>query len=121
MTNPAELAERYIALWNETNAEVRKSLLAKQWTEDATYVDPMMAGSGADEIDGLIGGVQTRFPSFSFKLIGKPDGYGEHVRFSWALGPGDYVDAPIEGTDFVVVKDGRIQSVSGFLDRVPPM
>ena len=24
MTNPADIAERYIALWNETDAEVRR-------------------------------------------------------------------------------------------------
>lgn len=121
MTNAAEIADRYIALWNEKDGGVRQSLLAKHWAKDATYVDPMMAGAGTAEIDGLIDGVQTRFPSFSFKLVGKPDGYADHVRFSWALGPGDFVDAPIEGTDFVVIKDGRIQSVSGFLDRIPPM
>jgi hypothetical protein len=120
MTNAADVADRYIALWNETNAEVRKLLLAKHWADDATYVDPMMAGKGTAEIDGLIGGVRTRFPDFAFRLISKPDGYGDHVRFSWALGPEDD-DAPIEGTDFVVIRGGRIQSVSGFLDRVPPM
>ncbi len=26
---------------------------------------------------------------------------------------------PIKGTDFAVLKDGRIQSVTGFLDQVP--
>src|SRR3954466_4627576 len=57
MTNAADVADRYIALWNETNAEVRKLLLAKHWAHDATYVDPMMSGKGTAEIDGLIGGV----------------------------------------------------------------
>jgi hypothetical protein len=120
MTNAAEIADRYIALWNEKDGAVRQSLLAKHWAADATYVDPMMAGNGPKEIDALIGGVHTRFPAFSFRLISKPDGYGDQVRFSWGLGPEDD-DSPIEGTDFVVIKDGRIQSVSGFLDRVPPM
>jgi hypothetical protein len=121
MTNAVAVAERYIALWNEPDPEVRKALLAQDWADDATYADPMMAGRGAAEIDALIDGVRSRFPSFSFKLVGKPDGHGDHVRFRWTLGPGDYVDAPIEGTDFVTLQDGRISSVSGFLDRVPPM
>src|SRR3569623_1413521 len=120
MINAVEIADRYIALWNEKDAGVRQSLLAKHWAGDATYDDPMMAGTGIKEIDALIGGVHTRFPAFSFRLIRKPDGYGDQVRFSWGLGPEDD-DSPIEGTDFVVSKDGRIQSVSGFLDRVPPM
>jgi hypothetical protein len=120
MTDAKQIAERYIVLWNEPDAAVRQQLFAQDWTPTATYVDPMMAGTGPADIDALFGGVHQRFPNFSFKLIGKPDGHGENIRFSWSLGPGDYVDAPIEGTDFAVVKDGRIAAVTGFLDRVPP-
>ena len=121
MTEPKQIAERYIALWNEPDAAVRQQLLAQDWAHGASYVDPMMAGKGAAEIDALIGGVHKQFPNFSFKLIGKPDGHGDNIRFSWSLGPGDFVDAPIEGTDFAVVKDGRIAAVTGFLDKVPAM
>jgi hypothetical protein len=122
MTDPKHIAERYIALWNEPDPAVRRALLAQDWTDTATYVDPQARVRGIAEIDALIGGVQQRFPNFSFRLIRKPDGHGENVRFSWSLGPGDYVDAPIEGTDFAVLEeDGRIVAVTGFLDRVPPM
>jgi len=121
MTDAKLVADRYIALWNESDPAARQKLLAENWTADATYVDPLMAGSGTAEIDGLIAGVQQRFPNFRFNLIGTPDGYGDKVRFSWSLGPGDYVDAPIEGTDFAIVRDGRIHAVTGFLDKVPPM
>ncbi len=64
-----------------------------------------MKGDGRDGIDALIAGVQQRFPDFKFTLIGEPNGYGEHVRFSWGLGP-DGVDSPIKGTDFAVL-EGR--------------
>ena len=121
MTDAKQIAERYIALWNEADPSVRKQLLAQDWADDATYVDPLMAGRGTAEIDGLIDGVRQRFPNFSFRLIGKPDGHGEHVRFSWCLGPGDFVDAPIEGTDIALVRDGRIEAVTGFLAQVPAM
>jgi hypothetical protein len=121
MTDPKNVAERYIALWNEADPAVRRQLLARDWAEGATYVDPMMSGKGAAEIEGLIAGARQQFPDYSFRLIGKPDGHGEHVRFSWSLGPGDFVDAPIEGTDVALVRDGRIQAITGFLDKVPPM
>ena len=48
----------------------------------------------------------------------KPNGFGDHVRFSWGLGP-DGGDSPIKGTDFAVLSDGRIRSITGFLDQVP--
>jgi hypothetical protein len=118
MTNPADIAETYIAAWNETDAAARKAMIVDTWTGDATYVDPMAAVEGHAGVDALIAGVQERFPGFRFALIGEPDGHGEHVRFSWGLGP-DGADAPIKGTDYVRVEDGRLKSVTGFLDQVP--
>jgi hypothetical protein len=72
-----------------------------------------MNGDGLDGVDALIVGVQQRFPDFRFKLIGEPNGYGDHIRFSWGLGP-DGVDSPVKGTDFAVLKEGRIRSIIGF-------
>jgi hypothetical protein len=118
MTDPTTIARRYIDLWNERAQNRRRELLSENWTADACYVDPLMNGDGHDGVDALIAGVQQRFPDFKFKLIGEPNGYGDHVRFSWGLGP-DGVDSPIKGTDFAVLKDGRIKSITGFLDQVP--
>lgn len=118
MTDAETVATRYIELWNETAADRRRSILASNWTSDATYVDPLMSGEGHAGIDALIAGVQQRFPDFQFALIGQPNGYGDNVRFSWGLGPKG-VDSPIKGTDFATVQNGKIRSVTGFLDQVP--
>lgn len=118
MTNPFDIAETYIAAWNETDAAARRAMIADTWTADATYIDPLAAVAGHEGVDGLIAGVQERFPDFRFALIGEPDGHGEHVRFSWGLGP-DGAEAPIKGTDYVRVEGGRLKSVTGFLDQVP--
>lgn len=83
MTDAAQIAQRYIDSWNETDATRRADLLTALWTEDARYVDPMMAGEGRAQIDALIAGVHQQFPGLRFALAGKPDGYGAHVRFSW--------------------------------------
>ena len=116
--NAHTVAVRYIELWNEKAPNRRRDLLAANWAGDATYVDPLMRSDGHDGIDAMIAGVQQRFPDFSFTLIGKPNGHGEHIRFSWGLGPKG-VDSPIKGTDFAVLSDGRIRSITGFLDQVP--
>jgi hypothetical protein len=112
------VASRYIDLWNEKTANGRREILAANWANDARYVDPLMRSDGHDGIDAMIAGVQQRFPDFTFTLLGRPNGHGEYVRFSWGLGPVG-VDSPIKGTDFAVVRDGRIQSITGFLDQVP--
>jgi SnoaL-like protein len=118
MTDATKIARRYIEVWNEKVPGRRREMLSQDWTADARYVDPLMSGDGTDGIDALISGVQQRFPDFRFTLIGEPNGFGDHVRFSWGLGP-DGADSPIKGTDFAVLKDGRIQSITGFLDQVP--
>jgi hypothetical protein len=49
---------------------------------------------------------------------GAPEGHGEFVLFSWRLGPAG-AEASIEGSDVVVIADGRIARVIGFLDKIP--
>ena len=96
----------------------RARLLAETFTDDARYVDPLMSGRGAAQIDGLIGAVHARFPGFRFAVVGAPNGHGDHVRFSWSLGPAG-AEPPIQGSDVVELRDGKIANVIGFLDRVP--
>jgi SnoaL-like domain len=119
MTDAQSIAQRYIDLWNERDSAKRLEILKANWTNDARYTDPLASVRGPAEISALIGGVQQRFPDFSFALTGRVDGFGDNVRFSWGLGPKGAADAPIKGTDFASIKDGRIESVTGFLDQVP--
>jgi hypothetical protein len=117
-TEAARVAEHYIAVWNETDANRRLALLESHWTDDARYVDPIMQGSGRTQISALVGGVHQRYPGFRFKLKGRADAHGDHLRFSWTLGPSGAEDL-IEGTDFVQLEAGKLRSVTGFLDKVP--
>ncbi len=119
MTDFANIAERYIAMWNETDAARRRQIIAGLWTDSGRYVDPLMSGDGPSGIDAMVQGVQARFPGFRFKLIGKVDGHNGHLRFGWELGDG-VNPAPVAGIDVgVVAPDGRLQSITGFIDRMP--
>ena len=80
MTTAADIAEIYIAAWNETDVAARRAMIADTWTGDAVYVDPMAAVEGHAGVDALIAGVQERFPGFRFALIGAADGHGEAGR-----------------------------------------
>lgn len=118
MTDFDTIADQYVALWNEADPAHRQAALRAGWAEDASYVDPMMAGTGHDGISALVAGVHEQFPGFRFTRIGRADSYADKGRFSWGLGPAGA--APIiEGTDFVTIADGKIASVTGFLDKVP--
>lgn len=61
MADTDALVNDYIAMWNETDTDHRRDLVARTVTEDAEYVDPVMEGSGVDGIATMIGAAQTQF------------------------------------------------------------
>jgi SnoaL-like domain len=108
---------RYIDAWNEADPARRRELVAAVWTDDGSYLDPLMTGAGHDSIATMIGLAQQQFPDHRFELSFGPDAHNDRVRFAWQLyGPDG--EAPVAGgTDFATVADdGRLRSVTGFLE-----
>jgi hypothetical protein len=117
-TEVEQLIDQYIAAWNETDPATRRALIARTWTEDGRYLDPLMSGEGHDGIDAVVGAVQTQFPGHRFRRTGELDTHHDRVRFSWELGP--EAGPPLAGgVDFGVVSDGRLHTITGFLDFAP--
>jgi hypothetical protein len=116
MADIATVVDNYIAAWNEADQERRRALVNETFTEDATYLDPLVAGDGADGIEAMIGGVQGAYPGHRFTLVSGPDAHHDRVRFTWQL-VGE--DGPVAtGIDFATVADdGRLQNVTGFLEQ----
>jgi hypothetical protein len=122
MTDVTTVLDGYFAVWNETDPTRRRDLIARTWSDDATYLDPLLAAEGPDGIDAMVAGVHEQFPGHRFRQTGESDSYNDRVRFTWELvGPG--ATSPlIAGTDFgVITADGRLQSITGFLDLMPAM
>lgn len=132
---PDAVVEAYVATWNETDPARRRAGLAAAWTETGIYRDPVMVSDGPAGIDGMLAGVQAKFPGFVLKRTSKVDAQGGslggssggpsgssaglYLRFTWSLGP---VDGPsvVEGVDFcTLAPDGRLASVVGFIDKMP--
>jgi SnoaL-like domain len=120
MTATPDLAERYLAAWNEADPAARATAMADLFADDVRYTDPLVTAEGRDALDATIGAVQQQFPGFVFRLAGPVDAHHDQLRFTWELGPADQ-EAPVAGFDVAVVDgSGRIRTVLGFLDRVPP-
>lgn len=118
MSEFKELAERYIAAWNETDPERRRRLVARTFGDGASYVDPLFAGEGHDAIDAIIAAAQQRFPGLRIRRAGEVDAHHDRIRFSWeALAPEGPVVA--KGTDFATVAEARLAQVTGFIDMMP--
>ncbi|WP_137120886.1 nuclear transport factor 2 family protein [Segeticoccus rhizosphaerae] len=119
MSTFEDVAQRYIDAWNETDPAVRRAAVDALYSEDARYVDPMAVAEGREAIAATIGAVQDQFPGFVFRLTGPVDAHHDQARFGWELGPAG-APAPIVGFDVAVTDQaGRIQTVLGFLDKVP--
>jgi hypothetical protein len=117
----AALADRSIEIWNERDPEARRRLIAQTWTEDARYLDPMVQGDGHAGIDAMTAGVQAQFPGLQFRRTGAVDAHHDRIRFAWDATM-DGSTPVIAGVDFgVVAGDGRLQSITGFLDLVPDL
>ena len=114
-----ELAERYIASFNEADPARRRALIEQLYTEDGGYTDPQVEVQGREQIDAFIAAVQDQFPGWRFSLGGEVDAHHHQARFQWhATAPGAE-DPAFIGFDVLVADDGRVRQVYGFLDKVP--
>ncbi|WP_328903170.1 nuclear transport factor 2 family protein [Streptomyces sp. NBC_00441] len=118
MTTYDDAVQRYFAAWNAGPDELEKAVAAA-FTDEAAYTDPLADVRGHAQLAAVIGGARQQFPGFVFRPLGTVDGHHALVRFGWELVAPDG-SAPVAGFDVATLADdGRIASVSGFLDRVP--
>ena len=118
MTAVASLIDRYVESWNETDPQRRREVIARTWTDDGWYVDPLFSAEGHDGIDAMLQGVQTQFPGMRLTRTSEIDTHHDRVRFTWELGPQEG-PALAGGIDVGVVVNGRLQTITGFLDFAP--
>jgi hypothetical protein len=120
MTDPTTLVDSYLEMWNETDPQHRRELVAATMTDDARYLDPLMSGEGIDGISTMIAGAQQQYPGHRFSLLNGPDAHHDRLRFSWALS--NPAGEPIAvGIDFATLDaEGRMGSVTGFLEAPTP-
>ena len=80
MTAAPDLADRYVAAWNETEPAARRALVADVFAEDVRYTDPLADVTGHDAIEATIAAVQAQFPGSVFRLTGPVDAHHDQVR-----------------------------------------
>jgi len=117
MSNPTELVDRYIAMWNETDAGRRRALIDGVWVEGASYLDPMLQGDGRSGIDAMVAGVHAKYPGHRFHRTSDVNAHHDRVSFAWHLAP-EGGKPIVTGIDFGVLSGERLASITGFFD--PP-
>ena len=113
-----ELAERYIAAFNETDPTRRRTLLEQVFTSDGTYTDPNHELTGVEAIDVAMAEMQENNPGLRFSLHGPVDSHHDQARFQWYAGTPAQPQTLL-GFDVIVTSEGRIEHVYGFVDAQP--
>jgi hypothetical protein len=126
----AELAEKYIALWNEPDPDRRRQMIAELWTEDARHIlqppqeireiaaqpgiglTAILEARGHEEIEARAGSAYEHWvgsEGLSFRGRDDAERLGDVVKFHWeAVAKDDEVSAV--GLNFLVLAaDGRIK------------
>jgi hypothetical protein len=120
MSDITTVVHNYIAMWNEAIPEERRAIIAETFSDDASYLDPLMSGAGRDGIDSMVAAAQAQFPGTRFELTSGPDAHHDRVRFAWRMIAADGGAALAAGVDFATVaQDGRLRAVTGFLEPAP--
>jgi hypothetical protein len=119
MSDVTSTVDTYPAMWNETDPARRAQHIARAWTGDGRYVDPMLEAEGHAALAEMVTGVQAKFPGHRFRRVSGVDVHHDGLRFGWELaGPdGTVVVAGIDvGT---LAPDGRLRRITGFFGELP--
>jgi hypothetical protein len=105
-------------VFGENDPVRRRAAIDEIFTEDCVFYEPRGVYRGRDEVNRVAGAIKATHPDFRYQPVVGPEELGDGGRIQWVSGrPGD---APsYAGTDFIIVRDGRIAAVYFFFDKLP--
>jgi hypothetical protein len=132
-----QLADRYMALWNEPDADRRRRMIAELWTEDGSQIlqpPQEMREIAASPGIGLAATLEARGHSelqarattsyehwvgsegLSFRARDDAQRLGDVVKFHWEAAADDGSTAAVGLNVLVLAADGRVQRNYTFVD-----
>jgi hypothetical protein len=136
MSNTKQLVDRYVAIWNEADADRRRQGVAQLWSEDAVHileppqqvreaaanleVTPTFQARGHRELEARVTRAYEEFVAGegnSFRPQDSGARLADVVTFRWEMVT-DTGEVAAGGLEFVVLgADGRIQTDYQFIGR----
>ena len=126
----AELAEKYVALWNEPDADRRRRMIAKLWPEDGTHIlqppqeiraiaaqpgiamTAILKAQGYEEIEARAASAYEHWvgsEGLSFRGRDDADRLGDVVKLHWEAVAKDGTAFAVGLSFLVLAPDGRIE------------
>jgi hypothetical protein len=135
--DPHELADGYVALWNESDPERRRELIADLWTEDCRHIlqppqemreiaarpgiglTARLEADGHAELESRAASAYEQFVAqgaFHFRRRDNVERLEDVVKFNWEMVSPDG-DVAAVGLEFLVLApDGRIRRDYQFIE-----
>jgi SnoaL-like domain len=105
-------------VFGEIDPVRRRAAIDEIFHEDAVFHEPNGIYRGRDEIDRIAGVIKAAHPDFRYHVLSPPEVVGEGGRVRWVSGsPGK--PPAYAGTDFIIVREGKIAAVYLFFDKLP--
>ncbi|WP_378950073.1 nuclear transport factor 2 family protein [Mesorhizobium sp. ANAO-SY3R2] len=106
-------------VFGEIDPVRRRATIDEIFHEDAVFYDPNDGiYLGRDEIDRIAGAIKATHPDFRYQPLSPPEESGDGGRVRWVSGsPGK--PPAYAGTDFMIVRDGKIAAIYLFFDELP--
>jgi SnoaL-like domain len=105
-------------VFGETDPGRRRAAIDEIFHEDAVFHEPNGSYRGRGEIDRIAGAIKATHPDFRYQPLSAPEVTGDGGRLRWTSGgPGE--PPAYAGTDFIIVRDGKIAAVYLFFDQLP--
>ena len=126
----AELAQKYVALWNEPDADRRQRMISELWTEEGRHVlqppqevrdiaagpglamRPILEARGYEEIEARAASAYEHWvgsEELSFRARDDAERLGDVVKFHWEAVAKDGEVFAVGLTFLVLAADGRIE------------
>jgi hypothetical protein len=133
---PKVLVDRYVAMWNEPDAELRRRTIREMWAKDAVHIlqppqeireaaaslglTPALEARGHDALELRVARAYEEFVEpgkFVFKPRDNAARLRDVVTFTWEMVPADGGEAVGGGLEFLVLgEDDQIRVDYQFID-----
>jgi hypothetical protein len=134
---PGDLVRRYVAVWHEPDAELRRKAVRDLWAEDGAQVlqppeemrqaaaglgfpSLVLRARGHEELEARVTRTYHEFIAsgeYTFRSRDNADRLGDVVKFNWEMIPADGGEAAGAGLEILVLgTDGRITTDYQFIE-----
>jgi hypothetical protein len=116
-----EFVDRYIAVWHESDTDLRRRGVASLWAEDGSYANEVSECRGHAAIEAVVTSAHEEFVAQGYVFTcSKAVGHHNVVRLYWDMVPASGGEVESAGFDFFILgDDGRIRSDYQFTDMLP--